>query len=198
MKLDSAIWSAVAASFAALSAFLTMRIHRRNFIESVRPELVLEDWTRTEQRSDTITFRRIRNVGRGPAFRIMLNCHVEAGNRPQAVCSSRWVPLIAAGESIELEGDIHIWWDNVEAQPDGSKYLSVPVEILYSDRREWRYKTIYPLLASPPTDNVLVVDAIVPGVMLSDRKCKSTPVRWLRFRGRLARIPLIRRAIKAW
>jgi len=90
MKLDSAIWSAVAASFAALSAFLTMRIHRRNFIESVRPELVLEDWTRTEQRSDTITFRRIRNVGRGPAFRIMLNCHVEAGNRPQAVCSSRW------------------------------------------------------------------------------------------------------------
>src|SRR5688500_7350246 len=44
-EVIAAFLSATAASFSALSAFLVMRIQRRNYLESVRPELVIEGWT---------------------------------------------------------------------------------------------------------------------------------------------------------
>lgn len=46
MSNATAIWSAVAASFAALSTFFTILPHRRNLVESMRPELVLLGWAR--------------------------------------------------------------------------------------------------------------------------------------------------------
>jgi hypothetical protein len=45
----AAMWSAVAASFAALSSFLIMLIHRQDLLESARPELVLSGWSRKPQ-----------------------------------------------------------------------------------------------------------------------------------------------------
>ena len=175
-----------------------MRIHRRNLIESIRPELVLEDWSRSDVHGDTISFGKVRNVGRGPAFRVMLNCFDQIGEAPVAVLNSTWVPLIAPGESVDIDGDIHVWWKNVAAGEDGSKHLTIRVEVSCSDRREWRYKTEYPLVATPATDNVFMSNPLVPGVLLSERRTKSVSVWWLRARTRIARIPLVGKAVKSW
>ena len=68
--MSPVIWSAIAASAAAVSAFLLYRILRQELLESVRPQLVLTNWSRTtegegEQVHDVIEFKRIKNVGRG-------------------------------------------------------------------------------------------------------------------------------------
>src|SRR4051812_9423025 len=87
-----AIWSAVAAScsviaafIAAASTFLTMRIHRANRSDAVRPELMIHNIDRiyTEGIRDEIHVRRIRNVGRGPAFNVTITCDADGvGARP--------------------------------------------------------------------------------------------------------------------
>jgi len=68
--ITAATWSAIAASFSALSSFLIMLIHRRNLLESVRPELILDDWSRLAEGEgdtthDVLVFTAVRNVGRG-------------------------------------------------------------------------------------------------------------------------------------
>ena len=87
------IWSAVAASFAALSAVLMVFIQHRNLVESARPELVLAGWSRKvgqgEGAHDVIAFQTIRNVGRGPALHLSLNAHHMTDNRSTAVMASR-------------------------------------------------------------------------------------------------------------
>jgi hypothetical protein len=73
----AAIWSAIAASFAAFSSFLVMRIQRRTLLESIHPELVLNGWTRRAEgqgdvADEVIAFRTLSNMGRGAAFQIMI------------------------------------------------------------------------------------------------------------------------------
>lgn len=68
--MSSAAWAAIAASFAALSAFMTMLSHRRNRLDSVRPGLVLTGWDRladghADSAHEVIAFHSIRSVGRG-------------------------------------------------------------------------------------------------------------------------------------
>ena len=90
---SAAIWSAVAASFAALSSFLMMLIQRRNLMESVRPEMVLTGWSRREEGQgdaahEVIAIQMIKNVGRGPALNIMLTSG-------QPVVADRSAPALA-------------------------------------------------------------------------------------------------------
>jgi hypothetical protein len=65
----AAIWSAIAATFSAVAAITMALIHRRNLIESVRPELVIGDWERSsvgmhDSHHDVIRFSKISNYGR--------------------------------------------------------------------------------------------------------------------------------------
>ena len=67
--MNAAIWSAIAASFSALSSILIMLIQRRNLQETVRPEIVLEEWSRHSEGEgdgayEVIVFQKIRNVDR--------------------------------------------------------------------------------------------------------------------------------------
>ena len=71
--MTAAFWSAVAASFAALSSLLIFLVQRRTLLESARPELILDGWSREtvgqgEGQHEVIAFQTIRNVGRGTAW----------------------------------------------------------------------------------------------------------------------------------
>ena len=75
--LTAAIWAAIAATFSAISSLLIVLIQRRNLLESVKPELVLTGWERTPRgqggsAQEVISFKTIRNVGRGPALHVIL------------------------------------------------------------------------------------------------------------------------------
>src|SRR5687767_151938 len=86
-------WSAVAASFSALSATVMVMIQRRNLLESVRPEIVLVGWGRKNWKMEKVdceivSFSHVKNVGRGPALHVYMNGSQIEENLPQAIMST--------------------------------------------------------------------------------------------------------------
>lgn len=189
-----AVWSAVAATFAALSSFLIMLIQRRNLLEAARPELVLTGWSREAKGNDedayeVISFRTIRNVGRGVALNVILNSFPEKLDRfPAVMLSTLRVPILAANESEEINGGIAVWWKDVDANGAGPKCLLIRVEILCWDSRGMRHQTLYSLFAVNEPTRLCMSDAIAPGVSLSSRRTVTRPVWWLNLRERVERL----------
>ena len=195
----AATWSAVAGWFAALIASLAWWIQRRNQLESVRPELVLDGWTRRAQGQgdaahEVIAFQTIRNVGRGAALHLFLNAAEMAGNRPTAIMSMERLPILAPGETHDINGEITVWWKNVGSVDGKIKHLAISVKIFCLDSRRMRHETRYRLLAvelSPMS--IGVVNEIAPGVMLTNRTTVARPVWLLKLFNRLGRAPGLRR-----
>jgi hypothetical protein len=195
-NMTSANWAAIAAMFAALSSFLALSVQRRNLLESVRPELMLLDWGRqTEGVGDgaheRISFRTIRNVGRGAAFHMTLNCEQTMSKPSIAFMGTIQLPILAAGESTDANGQITVWFKNVESSPHaGGKHLLITVKIPCWDSRNIRHETRYTLLAVElPWVVTFVAHVIAPGVALTTRRTRARPVWRLRLWARLARIP---------
>ena len=190
----AAIWSAIAASFAALSSFLILLIQRRNLLESVRPELVLTDWNRRvegegDAAHDRISFQTIRNVGRGAALHIHLSAAHMNENRPTAILSTVRLPILAADEASKVNGEIVVWWKNVNPDAQGRKHLSITVVILCWDSRGMRHETRYSLFAVESSENVVVTDPIAPGVMLGSRTTTTRSIWLLKLFERARRLP---------
>jgi heme exporter protein D len=189
----AAIWSAVAASFAALSSFLIMLIQRRNLLESVRPELVLIGWTRTAEGQvdaahEVIAFQTIKNVGRGAALHIHLNAFHEVAHRPTAVLSTTRIPILATNEATDVNRRIVVSWQNVEPN-EGVKHLAITITIFCWDSRGMRHETRYSLFAVELSPHVVVADEIAPGVVLTHRTTTTRSVRVLKLFSKLGRIP---------
>lgn len=179
----AAIWAAVAASFSALSSFLIMRIQRRTFVEAARPELVLSGWGRPPRvavhQRETVTFATIRNVGKGPALNVVINAASPEGeSAPTYEMTTAMLPILAAGESQDVNAEIVLHWQNLRAAPDGHKHLFVKVEILCWDARNLRHETSYTLVVAEHKATDLVPQPVAPGVGVPIRSVTSTPV-WL-------------------
>ncbi len=190
----AAIWSAIAASFAALSSFLILLILRRNLLESVRPELVLTDWNRRVEGEgnaahDLISFQTIRNVGRGTALHIHLSAAHISENRPIAILSTVRLSILPADEASKINGEIAVWWKNVNPDAQGHKHLPITVVIFCWDSRGMRHETRYSLFASEPSKNVVMTDLIAPGVMLTSRTTITRAVWLLKLLTRAGRLP---------
>ena len=176
-----AIWSAVAAWFAAVTALVVMLFQRRSLLEAARPELVLTDWKRHKAGSgdserDVLSFDTVRNVGRGTALHIYMNAFGKRDDRPTYVMSTTRLPLLAAGEGEQVGCDISLWWDNVPADSAGNQYLPIHITIHAWDSRNRRHITDYRFLAVPLGGSQGVTDAIAPGVMLISRKVSTDSV----------------------
>ena len=179
-----AIWAAAVSSTAAIIAFSAMLIQRRSLRESGRPEIVLAGWTRGQRMSgahiyDALVFKTIRNVGRGAALHIYMNAfervEKEDGVYPVAIMSTTRIPILAPGESEELNGEIELIWKNVPESGD-HKRLPITISIYYWDAHGLRHETTYSMYAVELKPNVGVVGAIAPGVGLTTRNTTSIPV----------------------
>ncbi|MBE3123456.1 MAG: hypothetical protein IMZ65_01485 [Planctomycetes bacterium] len=196
----AALWSAVAASFAALSSFLIMMIQRRNLLESVRPELVLTGWGRLQEGQgdaahEVIVFESVRNVGRGAALRVILNGSM--ANQPVTTMAPGYIPLLAANEASDVNGSIHLWWKNAEAQGNkGFKYFPVMITIFCWDSRGMRHETRYSLMALELSGNVGGTNEVAPGVILAGRTTTTRPVWLLKLFRELGRVPLLGRLFR--
>jgi hypothetical protein len=191
----AAFWSAIAASCAALSSFLTMLIQRRNLLESVRPELVIPVWDRREAENgdlayEVVSFPTIKNVGRGVALHIHLQASHRVDNRPTVVLQSIRLPILAANEEIPVDGKIILWWENVEPNDRGFKHLSINLSIFCVDARGMRHETRYDLLVVELGPSVGVTDEIAPGVMLASRTTITRSMRWLRLKVNTKRVTI--------
>jgi hypothetical protein len=194
--MTAATWSAIAASLSALSAFLVMRIQRRNFLESVSPQIVIDEWSRED--NDAIRFEKIRNVGRGVALHLIVNAgDVPRGDRPIAVMNTMRLPVVANEPVTVEDGSIRLWWPNAP-NPDAGEPRHVAVEIkMYCwDTGGRRHETIYTLNVFGLVPLPILADSIAPGVMFSQRRTIVRSVRRLNAEARLRRIPLIGRAFR--
>jgi hypothetical protein len=188
---NAAIWSAVAASFAALSSFLTMRIQRRNLLESIRPELVLIGWERWTENgegtgTDILRFRTIKNVGRGVAYHIYMSQGGKVVIPLAAGLLATRVPVIlGANEPAEIDGQIMLWWENVKLNELGLRETYIIARIFCMDSCGVRYETQYNLLAAELSSIPLVMsNEIAPRVALLGRRTTTQSLRWFCLKGK--------------
>ncbi|MCH7564880.1 MAG: hypothetical protein IH968_13770 [Gemmatimonadetes bacterium] len=199
--MSPAIWSAIAAWGAAVSSFLLYLILRQELQEAVRPQLVLTNWSRTtvgegEQEHDVIEFKGIKNVGRGAALNTMI-FQDEFKNPPTVTMGMERVGILAPSEEVEVDGQITLWWKNVEMTVGESKMLPITIKILSWDTRSMRHETQYKLVAfQPPMQMSGAATPIAPGVYEASRTTKARPVWRLKMKGRIERaFPSVR---KGW
>jgi hypothetical protein len=197
----AALWSAVAATFAALSSLLIMLIQRRSLLESVRPELVLTGWNRAERGEgngalDIITFETIRNVGRGAALHIELASMHMLNGQPTVVLANKRIPILAPEESSDVKGEVLMWWQNVSSDKDGHKALDITIRISCWDSRGRKHRTEYSFLTVERKSGVGVMDEIAPGVGLLRRTTTTRTVWSLKLRRQLARLPGLRERLQ--
>jgi hypothetical protein len=187
VALWPAIWSAIAASFAALSSIVLVVIHRRNLLESARPELALLDWTRTGVRAgdtEQLCFRRIKNVGRGSALHLHIdassNVEKEGKAYPVAFSSTRRIPILGPNEEFEVNQSIDLWWANARwaAPGPGHRFIMLPIRIIAWDARNQRHETTYELFIQEMNSPLLRSNTDAPGIDIGRRFTRSRPV-WL-------------------
>jgi hypothetical protein len=190
------MWSAVAASFAALSSGLTVLIHWRTMIEAARPELVLLGWSRVREGADdsaleVIGVRTVRNIGRGAAFHVVVRNFEERDNKLISVMETVSLPALAPGEAAEINAEGEIWWENIAALP-GVKILALDVETLCWDRTNRRHKTTHRMYVFNPPDQA-TDQCVAPGIAFGSRTTVARPVRLLKIQMKVRRTPGLRR-----
>ena len=188
MKDFPAICSAVAAAFAAFTSFLMWRIARNSWHHSVRPEIVLTDWSRFkrvegESLHEVIKIEKIRNVGNGPALGVIPSGKID--NPPTAVLSADVIPILASDETLDYNGEIAIWWKNVKEEKTGGKILPIKIQFYCWDTGRSRHTTEYTFLAFEHGSGS---NEVAPGLQDMMRSTKSTPIWILKFRSRLGKM----------
>lgn len=188
MDITPAHWSAVAAVCSALTALTVARIQFANRRDGARPELVLDGWSRHSpaegaEGPDIIAFRTIRNVGRGPAIPVIVNCSREEGGFPLASMSTIQLPILAPGESVEVDARILIWWKNVKPDESGGRWLPLCIDIFSFDTIGLRHHTTYRPLVVPIRQPM--TSEVAPGVGLMSRDTRTTRAWQLRLVARL-------------
>jgi hypothetical protein len=179
-ETNAAFWSAVAAWCAAVSSLLIMRIQRRSLLESVRPELILGGWARQAHPSgnESIKFSTVRNIGRGPALRVHAGLFKEADNFPVAALADVRIAILGTGETENVDGEILVWWSNVQRRHGDPKVLSLTVPITCLDSRGVRHETRYDLVVLETPQDAGASNAIAPGIWLMNRSNTATPAWW--------------------
>jgi len=197
-NIPAAGWAAIAAGLSAVSALMMLKVQRRSFLESIKPELVIEGWDRREGSvadQEVFSFNVIRNVGKGPAHRVFVSSYAKTKDRPICIMDSMWVPIIPAGESHETVCKIRLFWKNVPLI-EGFKYMSVNVTILAWDSYDNRYETVYPLfIDKADQDTITGSDRIAPNVSLTHRKVSRRRVWTLKLQGRIKRLTKMPRQV---
>ena len=147
MSSAAAIWSAVAASFAAISAILTMLIHRRSMLDAARPEVVLLGWERRVEMpggsaTDQLRFRSIKNVGAGAAFYVVVYSHEAPETGPYQPCYgmlSIRLAVLAPGEERELDAGVCLFWRSTNEY----EFRDVRINIWCWDRLQKNHTMTY-------------------------------------------------------
>jgi hypothetical protein len=196
-----AVWSAVAASFAALAAYLSWRTQKQMFWHTFRPELVLSEWKRSQvddPLSEILTFTSIRNVGRDTARVVVVNAMGLADdNRPTYFMSTYSLPSLAAGETVATEGQIRVFWNNAPKHGAGSKMLPIKVTAWCWDALNIRHVTTLSLMLFQDLNAPVGGAAkIAPGTYLGSQVTSSVPVWKLKLRRSFGKIPVLGRRFR--
>lgn len=197
----AAVWSAIAASFSALAAYLSWRAQIKTLKHTFRPELVLSGWKRTsvtDASGPELIFSEVKNTGRDTALHVFINVFERTSDgRPMAMAGSVSVPSLAPNEVARVDGGIVVFWQNVTSSLLATKMLGLRVTIHYWDHLGSRHTgTASLVIMQDPSQPVGNVAQVAPGVYLQSFSTVSTPVWQLKLRALVNRIPFIRRSRK--
>lgn len=186
----AAVWSAIAATSAAVASFLIWRVQQKNLATGSKPEIVLSQWTRQSQEGtgpvrDYICFGSIKNVGRGVALHVHVN--VDFDNDPPTHAMSTFrIASLAPDEEVKETRKILLWWTNARRSELDSKHIAITVTIHCWDVVGYRHETTYKLMVLENEGRQIAADPIAPGVLLSTRSVHTLPVSWLKIRRRIS------------
>jgi len=186
----AAIWSAVAATFSAITAIFFWRLEKLNFHSNARPDIVITGWKREEAgEHDKLYFSNIENVGLGSALYININSSSNADDdRSITSMSSIQESLIPPGGSLEVKGEIFIWWKHAPGSP-GKKFIPIIIEVYCWDTTGIRHLTKYAL--NVHEGGIYGNNIVAPGVVLGRRSVNSDAVWMLKLKMKLSKIPLV-------
>ncbi len=196
----AAVWSAIAATFSALAAYLSWQAQMKTLRHSFRPELVLSGWQRLQPREtsqELVTFSSIKNTGRDTARQITINAFALADDdRPTYFMGTQNISSLTPSEQAELDGRIIVNWKNVAKHSSGGKNLPLEVSVWCWDTLGVRHVTKLSLmLLEDPSTPVGGAAQLAPGVYLSYQTTTSVPVWKLRLKNVIRKIPLLGRLV---
>lgn len=197
----AAIWSAIAASFSAITAVTVMRIQHKNMLDASKPEIVLDGWKRSikgegDFKRDVLSFNKILNTGKGSALHVYINANEDEiikGGVPTVAMSTARVSIIPAGKDTNVNSEITLWWQNAKKFGSDNKYISVEIKILCWCSSGYRHETIYNLMVFDMNNPSMTLgnSEVVPGVSLTTRRTISRPVWILKLYRSLSKLPLV-------
>jgi hypothetical protein len=181
--MTASVWSAIAATFSAVSAFVMILIQRRNLLEAARPELVLTGFARLPDAgiagAEKLTVKSIRNVGKGAALNLHINASHTVEKLPLVIMGTERIPIIAPNETVDWNAEILVWWKNVPERHH--RHLNVPITIWCWDARNIRHITDYQFMLAAPELARMHINEEVPGLIDIRRTTTSRPVWLLKF-----------------
>ena len=92
------------------------------------------------------------------------------------------VPILGAGESMNINADIGIWWKNVKPGTNGGKHHHITITIRCWDSTATLHETKYSLFATEPPGIFGNMMQVVSGIAITDRKTNTTPFWWIKLR----------------
>jgi hypothetical protein len=136
------------------------------------------DWgRRQEPHYEVVSFKAIRNVGRGVAIRVYMRNADEWFKQGKRSSQRPWefstqcddIPTLAPNETVKIPGEVVLNWNTGAPDQHGTKTISIVIGIFCWDTRWTRYETVYYLHAFLPSDTLSGNNLVAPGLFLSDR-----------------------------
>jgi hypothetical protein len=170
---EPAFYSGIAAITSAMTALIVTWIHRRNLIESVRPQLVPIDWARSDYQwpngpvGERLTFK-VRNMGRGLAIGVHINETGDEFNsgRPRYIFPSTRAHVIGVGDALDALVSVLLVFENATSvdPDDGERYISFEIRMVCRDLRGRYHTSTYVIVASSSSLTEFVGGNLAPGV----------------------------------
>ncbi len=181
---EPAFWAALAAIGSATAAWLSWRVQRRNYLDSIRPEIHLDGWKFNPDVENgnrgRIGLENIENFGRGPASPILMNVvQPGLGRRFSASMSTNAIHLLRPNEKKEIKSQVRIFWDKTMNTP---RIMFIRLQVITWDRDRNRHTTTYDLTAFEDVGTVMAgAEELAPGLYTLPRGYKfqsATALRW--------------------
>lgn len=167
----TSIFSVIATFFAAVVAWLAWRTQKRYSDNTVRPEVLLEEWKNVYVDGKTeINIGFINNFGNGPALNLrstMFIVSLDGKIKKPALLFSDPINCLPPGEKQRIDWKIIIWQHDIEKFAK-KKLLLFEIIVCFNDLHENYYEQ---MLSLALVDTVVFgAEELAPGLHLTQRK----------------------------
>lgn len=166
-----------------------MSVHVRNRVDSVRPELILEDWSLDEKEvwgcegkeiwtgAAVIHVKKITNQGKGPAFDVRGKLRIDgtehlASRLPSAGVAHDPVPVLSPGKELLISWMLGFYWEDDRTSASDRAVMPLKLVLSMTDLHGRLHETTYQLMATKGIDKIVPATNLAPGLSQTQRYTK--------------------------